>query len=142
MQIHPFILAISCFSDGEFLWLRQKIREVRLWTLHLRSLEWEHWLRNMEVVLLQFQGMLSFLQITKIRDCTSSLSVLWVSIASIKFHYPMPYFPKQCYGMLFDWWNEIQLSSVEWKGSKGIRLIFMMGWWKIFISSIEKWLER
>ena len=37
----------------------------------------------------------------------STPSVLWVSIASINFHHPMPYFSKQCYDKLFDLWNGI-----------------------------------
>jgi len=73
-------------SGAEFLFLRQKTQEVRLWILLLRSLEWELWLRSMEVLLSLFQEMLSSLQITKIRGCTSSPSVLWVSIATINFH--------------------------------------------------------
>ena len=64
--------------DGRFLFLSRKIQGVRLWILLQRSLESEHWLRNMVVVLLLLQEMLCFLQIIRIRDYTNNPSLLSV----------------------------------------------------------------
>lgn len=81
-------------SDEQFLFLSRKIRVVRLWILLQRSLEWEHWLRNMVAVLLLFLEMLSFLQITRIRDYTNNPSLLLVSNHHFSFTPQYPYFSK------------------------------------------------